>query len=127
MVVLEGITATEYAVYQGLYQGMAWQQGWEDRPVRFRLPDDSLSIGEYGTEGYTEGFDLLKFFRVVEDMDNEGHIHSWQVVHDIAQWGPETFVILTCTEDDSQLKEGYDEANSGHASWHIDRLTKEEG
>jgi hypothetical protein len=119
------MTNSEFCSYQGVYQAYAWQQGYANAPVVFRLPDENFVIGEWGDEHCTEGFDLLKFFRVVAEIDNEGAIHSWEYFESPGDRGPyvDRFVRLTCSEDDSQLHPDYHDDKSGHAEWHIARLS----
>jgi|SRR5215471_1516061 len=87
------MTDQEFCSYAGVYQAYAWHQGFRSRPTEFRIPDEHFSY----SRSYDEtGFDLVKFFEVVAEID-DGGIHQWQMrVQDF-----DTILTLACTEDDS--------------------------
>jgi hypothetical protein len=92
------MTDQEYSAYLGVYQAYAWQQGYANHAVEFRLPDEHFSTGRTYD---TEGFDLRKFFEVVADMD-DGGIHYWWYY----EKNHDRFLVLACTEDDSMTYMG---------------------
>ena len=110
------MSTSELYAYRGVYQAYAWQQGYGGHITEFRLPDQYFFIG---SDDYNEGFDLLKFFKVVEDMDDEGCIHMWK----LDSRKGDTFLMLGCTEDDSlKYIEDPDATGFHHASWYVKNL-----
>ena len=102
-------TALEFAAYAGVYQAYAWQQGYEGKPVRFRLPDQYFDNCD---DEVAEGFNLKKFMAVVADFD-EGAIHYWKFEEE----EEDRFITLVCTEDDSMRS--LDEDDFHLASYYI--------
>lgn len=119
----EEVKSDVYWAYNGVYQAYAWHQGYEDKPVKFRIPDHHFD---------PEPLTLAHFMEVVADVDNEGAIHYWKYDEVPTVYGCDRFLTLVCTEDNSihhLLKEWGMEGEEGsefdarfdkefhHASW----------
>jgi hypothetical protein len=92
------------ASYLGLFQGFAFNQGFDNEPRRFRLPNEHFQLDPINLRG--DSFSLLDFFTVVAYIDNEGSIFYFKVEEQEITWPygnktKETFLHMACTEDDS--------------------------
>lgn len=105
---------------RGIYEAYAWQQGYEGKAVKFRVPS---TMGLMTDEGKWQEvpFDVADFMRVVAEVD-DGGIHYWRweveatVSEDALMLPPDGFLTLACTEDASMDDMPEDEAANYHTA-----------
>lgn len=124
--ILDTMTDSEYSVYAGYYQGLAWQQGSVQGPLwapkvselMLRLTDEEDPDHKGKRAVRSESFDYLRFFAVVSDLDDEGYIHRW-AIGGYGGW------ILHCTEDSAPDAMDRIPDHAHHASWWVAELAEQ--
>jgi len=90
--------ASHQSSYTGVYQAYAWQQGYNNAPTTFRIPDEHFLLNPHDDPFlWEEGFKLADFMEAVAHIDNEGYIHYWKY-HEA---DGDRYLTLACTEDAS--------------------------
>jgi len=107
------MTTEEKAAYLGVYQAYAWEQGFRESPISFRIPDEHFVKSENGPDGFV----VSEFMEAVADLD-DGHIHLWKYYttdnHLHPELKPNRHLALICTEDDSMARIAPDDQDNWH-------------
>src|SRR5262245_48813381 len=116
----------ERAYYLGLYELMAWTQGYNQAITKFCFPDVAYSVWMEGAPTFRPS--LFKFWDVVSDYD-EGAIHLFRV-HDASDNNGSIVLEMACTEDDTVPKDNEPKGSNpiDHfqtAGWHYTVLKED--
>lgn len=113
------------ATYGGFYEALAWTQG-TNGPTKVNIPDE-LWDPATGENGDFFRFDLVDFFTIVADFDDQG-IHYFEFLDETLDRWPDIHVTslkIYCTEDDHGVPD--DDALTSHGWLALHMMNKQEG